>query len=99
MSKEQRLAEIVAMKNDGRTLQEIADAHELTRQRISQLLKAANYHCHPVPCQPRRTPEQQERRKQYAREKARQWAKDNRERRNATQRRNRAERRAREAVS
>ena len=99
MSKDQRLAEIVAMKNDGRTLQEIADAHELTRQRISQLLKAANYHCHPVPCSPRRTPEQQERRRQNARETSRQWYAKNKERKAESQRRYRAERRAREAVS
>jgi len=89
--KDQRLAEIVAMKNEGRTLQEIADVHELTRQRISQLLKAANYHCHPVPCFPRRTPEQEERRKQHAREKSREWYAKNKERKAENQRRYRAE--------
>ena len=91
MVKDQRLAEIVAMKNEGRTLQEIADVHELTRQRISQLLKAANYHCHPVPCSPRRTAEQEERRKQHAREKSREWYAKNKERKAENQRRYRAE--------
>ena len=96
--KDQRLVEIVAMKNDGCTLQEIADEHELTRQRISQLLKAVNYHCHPVPCSPRRTAEQEERRKQNAREKSRQWYAKNKERKAESQRRYRASKAAATAV-
>lgn len=92
MTFDQRLAEIVAMKNNGQTLQQIADAHDLTRQRISQILKAANYHCHPVPCPPRRTPEQEERRRQRQRNRVREWYQNNKDRKNWNQRRNRAKR-------
>jgi hypothetical protein len=50
----ERNAQIVAMRAEGATYQQIADALNLTRQRIEQILRRdAPEHCHPQPLKPR----------------------------------------------
>ena len=86
MNTDDRLRRIVELKNNNHTLQQIADEFDLTRQRVSQLLKQANYHCHPIPTNPRRTPEQAELRRLNAIETSRRWYANNKERKAQSQR-------------
>ena len=84
--KEQRIRQAVHLKNNNHSLQQIADSLGITRQRVSQILKQANYHLNPVPPQPKRTPQQQQRRINDARSRSSQWYKANKDHKLETQR-------------
>ena len=71
--KEQRLSQMVAMRNAGATLQDLGDQLGLSRERVRQVLKAANYHGHPSPPPAYRTEEQAAARARRAREYSQDW--------------------------
>jgi DNA-binding transcriptional MerR regulator len=88
-SKEQRLSQMVAMRNAGATLQDVGDYLGLTRERVRQVLKAANYHGQPGPPPTYRTEEQAASKAQRARERSQAWYRRNKETRLQYQRQRR----------
>jgi predicted transcriptional regulator len=83
------MVQIVAMRNEGATLQEVGDQLGLTRERVRQILKAANYHGHPGPPPTYRTEEQAAVKAQRARERSKDWYLRNKETRLQYQRQRR----------
>lgn len=77
---------MVAMRNQGATLQDVGDHFGITRERVRQILKAANYHGHPVMPPVYASEEQKERKAERARQYSRAWYRQTKEERLQKQR-------------
>jgi hypothetical protein len=73
-----KIASMVAMRNEGKTLQQVANAYDLSRERVRQLLKRVNYVGHPANPPIRATNEQKAMRKQRHHVYIKKWQQENR---------------------